>query len=281
MSKRSRIIVLCAVILALLVMATAVIQIISSKDEELSNTVKFVYLGSIILIGALSVVVVYFTKIRKSRYEKMLEGEYFTAYEIIIDGIGNSQLPASSKKDIKQDVLDLLLTAQRSGKPLSEAISDPQKFVQDIIRSFSSPGRFVFLGIFDGLIAFGLFILAITGIIWLEDTAVSFFNVGIDTAMVIFIGILSFFILPVTKRQTATKNPWMFFIPLGYGILFVAVSIFLRRLFPDSDITVKLLDTAVRMIPNMFILFIYAVLIPMLFSFKIWLRKYFISSNCP
>lgn len=158
-------------------------------------------------IGIISVFIVYFTKVRRRKYEKIMNGAYFKEYEIIKDAIMNSQLSDKSKKETLEDILDIFLEAQKAGKSIDAVIGDPVGFSKKIISQFSSPGRFVILSFLDGIITFALFVLGVNAVMWLEQTENSFFSVVMDVSIVLFFIMIAFFIIPVTKKLTSAKNP--------------------------------------------------------------------------
>lgn len=271
MTTRNKVLLVSSIILALLVIVSVVVwKITGQSSGEKMPVVLFV---TIIVISILSVFVVYFSKIQKKKYEKLLNQEYYEQYEIIKDAVANSQLSAAVKKDISEDVLELLLSAQESGKSIDSVIGDPQVFANEIISSFANPIRLAMLSIFDGLIAFILMILGASFVLWLEQTQQSFFAIRLDISMVILFLLVTFLLIPVTKAQTGTRNPWMYMIPVAGGVLFVLVAELLRAFFYDVNTVRQILDGSVQMVPKVVILMIYMLTVPLFLMLKQISRK--------
>ena len=91
--------------------------------------------------------------------------------------------------------------------------------------------------------------------------------------MLVFFFIISFILIPVIRKFTSTKNYWMFILPLVFGIIFIIFAEIARRFFYDNEIIRLLLDGTVRMIPGIYILVLYAMLVPVLVISKSYLRK--------
>lgn len=260
MTTRNKVLLVSSIILALLVIAIVVVwEITGQSSGEKIPVVLFV---TIIVISILSVFVVYFSKIQKKKYEKLLNQEYYEQYEIIKDAVANSQLSVVTKKDIIEDILELLLSAQESGKSVASVVGDPQIFTNEIISSFAKPIRLAMLSLFDGLIAFILMILGASFVLWLEQTQQSFFATRLDISMVILFLLVTFLLVPVTKAQTGTRNPWMYIIPVAGGLLFILLAEFLRAFFYDVNAVRQILVGSVRMVPNVAILMIYLLSVP-------------------
>jgi hypothetical protein len=208
----------------------------------------------------------------------MLNNEYFQKYEIIKDAVMNSQLSNISKKEIKEDVLDIIITAQKSGKSAEDAIGNPESFSQNILFAYARPGRFSILNIIDGVIYFIFFTLGASIFLWFEQTSKNLFEVSIDISMLIFFFLICFIIVPVTKRLTSTKNYWMFLLPVSFGIAFILIAELARRFFYNAEIVRHLLEDTVKIVPNISILILYIILIPVLLFLKSYMRKRLLQS---
>lgn len=273
MTKRNKIILFASILLALCVITTTIIYLKYALGINSINIRSLILIIILILISIISVPVVYFSKVHKNKFESMLNNEYFQKYEIIKDAVVNSQLSNISKKEIKEDVLDILITSQKSGKSAEDTIGNPESFSQNIIFAYSKPGRLSILNIIDGLIYFIFFILGASIFMWFEQSSNSIFEIGIDISMLAFFFLICFIIIPVTKKYTSTKNYWMFLLPIASGIFFVLIVELTRRFFYNNEIIKQFLDGAVRMTPNIIILFLYVVLIPSLLFLKSYIRK--------
>jgi hypothetical protein len=273
MTKRNKMVLMTSIFLALCVIVTLIINFYYTKGNNTIDTNSLIVIGTIILLSIISVFVVYFLKVRKSKFEKILNNEYFQKYEIIKDGINNSQLSSINKKEVKEDMLDLLISAQKSGKSAEDTIGSPEIFTREILLSYSKHGRLTVLSIIDGIVYFILFVLGASIFLWFEKTDISFFNTGIDISMITFFFIISFFLIPITRKLTSTHNYWTFLLPVAFGIVFILFAEIIRRFFYSNEIIRKFLDGNVRMVPNVIILIIYIVLIPTALFFKPYIRR--------
>lgn len=274
MTKRDKVVMLSAVLLAFcVIVSTFLFSANSNENNGNVNVESLIYVSAVIIIGIISVAAVYFTKVRKGKYEKMLNTAYFKEYEIIRDAIMNSQLSDKSKKETVEDILDMLLEAQKAGKSIDVVIGNPVEFSQKIICEYSSLRRFVILSLFDGIIAFALFVIGVTTVLWLEQVDKGFFSIGVDISMVMFFVIVAFLIIPATKKLTSTKNPWMFMIPLFAGIAYILVTMILRKYFYSVELVKALFDGSIIMIPNMIAFMMYLLVIPILMKLKSFIRK--------
>jgi hypothetical protein len=273
MTKRNIIVLMTSIFLALCVIATVIIGFYYTASKKSINNNSLIIIGAIILLSIISVFIVYFLKVRKSRFEKMLNNEYFQKYEIIKDAIRNSQLSDITKKEIREDILDLLISAQNSGKSAEDSVGSPEIFTMEILLTYSKPGRLAVLSVIDGIIYFILFVLGASIILWLEQSGISFFNTGIDIIIIVFFFIISFILIPVIRKLTSTHNYWMFILPLAFGIVFILFAEIIRRFFYSNEIVKQFLDGTIRMVPNVIILIIYIVLIPTALFFKSYIRR--------
>jgi DNA-binding ferritin-like protein (Dps family) len=272
MTNRNKVLLVSSIILALLVIASVVVWQINGQSN--GEKIPMVVFAVIILISVLSVFVVYFSKIQKRKYEKLLNQEYYEQYEIIKDAVANSQLSASTKKDIIEDILEILLSAQESGKNVREVIENTDMFANEIIQSFAMPFRLAMLNLYDSLIALILMVVGASLLLWLEQTQQNFFTTELDISMTVFFLLVAFVLLPVTKIGAGKRNPWIFIVPVAGGVLFVLMVELLRAFFYEVQAVQHFLDGTLRMVPNSMILLIYSLAIPLFLMLKRISRKY-------
>ena len=263
MTQRDKITLISSVLLALLVILSAIAFAISSISQNTANKALTLLIALIILVSISSVFVVYFTKIQKRKYEKLLNQEYYQEYKILKDAVANSQLTNSNKKETNEDILDILLSAQEAGRSVA----------QEILLSHARPTQLAILNFLDSLIAFVLFVIGASLLFWFEETQQSFFAIRLDIAMVVFFILVAFVVLPVTRKQTSTKNPWTFLLPIAIGILFVLLAELLRAFFYNLEVVKRFLDGTLRMIPDAGFLTIYLLSIPVLLLLKQIIRN--------
>ncbi len=273
MTTRNKVLLFSSVMLALLVIGSVIIWQISSGNQSDGEKTPGIVVITIIVISVLSVLVVYFSKIQKRKYEKLLNAEYYEQYEIIKDAVIASQLSAVTRKDIIEDVLELLLTAQESGKPVRSVVGNTDLFVKNIIHAFGQPLRLALLNLYDAFVAFFLMVVGVTFVLWLEQTQQNFFAIRVDNSMVILFFLVSFLLVPVTKAGSGTRNPWIFLVPIAGGVAFVLLAELLRAFFYDVPAVQQILDGSIRMVPNGMILAIYLLSVPLFLVLKQISRK--------
>lgn len=273
MTKRNKVILFVSVFLAICVIASVILYLRYNFSADSINIRSLILITIIILLSIISIPVVYFSKVRKSKFEAMLNNEYFQKYEIIKDAVMNSQLSNISKNEIMEDMLDMLITAQKSGKSADDTVGNPGSFARNILLAYYKPGRLPVLSLIDGAIYFIAFILGASIFLWFEQSSFGLFEIGIDISMLIFFFLICFIIIPVTKKYISTKNYWVFILPVASGIVFILIAELVRRFFYNNEIIRLLLDGTVRMIPNIFLLILYIILIPALLLLKSYIRK--------
>ena len=273
MTTRNKILLISSVVLALLVIGSVLVWQVSSVNQADGENIPAFVVITIIVISVLSVFIVYFSKIQKKKYEKLLNEEYYEQYEIIKDAVMSSQLSAMTKKDIVEDVLELLLTAQESGEPVQFVVANSEEFARNIIQTFARPFRLAILNLYDAFIAFFLMVVGVTLVLWLEQTQQSFFLTRMDVSMLALFALVAFILLPVTKSGAGSRNPWIYLVPVAGGVLFVLLAELLRAFFYDVKVVQQILDGTVRMVPNGMILAVYLLSIPLFLILKQISRK--------
>ena len=274
MTKRNKIVLFSSIFLALCVIIGLISNLKYTLTDDSINIRSLVLIGILLLLSIISIPVVYFGKVRKSKFERLLSDEYFQKYEIIRDAVMNSQLTNIAKKEIKEDVLDMLISSQKSGRKAEDIIGNPETFSKNILLAYAKPGRLPVLSVIDGIVYFSFLILGASIILWFEQASRSLFEIGIDISMLTFFFIISFILIPVTRKLTSTRNYWMFLLPIGFGLVFVLFAEIIRRFFYDNEIIRQLLDGTVRMVPNIFILIIYIILISVALFLKSYIRRW-------
>ena len=228
---------------------------------------------SAILISLASILYVYFMKVRKNRDERLLDADFYREYELVKDAIALSQLPSGLKKDVTDDVLEMLITAQKAGRSVSDVIINPQSFADEIISSFAKPSSFFLLNLFDSGAFLSVFVLFTNLAIWLENTENGFFNVKIEISMIVLFLLISFLLIPLAKSLTTSKRNWAFLLPLAFGIAYIFLMEVLRRQFYSVEAARTFLDEGLILIPSNLALAAYIGAIPLLMLIKSMCRR--------
>jgi DNA-binding ferritin-like protein (Dps family) len=278
MTRRNKITIFSSIALAMIVILSIIVWAVSPAGQSTRENIPVVIYALIILASISSVFIVYFTKVRKNNYEKLLNKEYTETYQIIKDSISNSQLSRAVKREVIDDIVDLLLSAQKSGKIIGDVVGNPDDFTEDIFKSYAKPSHLAILSFFDCMIAFVLIILGASALIWFENTQQNFFAIELDISMTTFFVLVAFGLYPLTTRLTSTKNPWMFFIPLVAGVAFILSMELLRVISNDLKVVEQFLNGTIRMVPNAGIFVIYIISLPVLLLMKKLVRKRLLQS---
>ena len=273
MTRRDKVIVLSASLLAVCVIASALVLYVRTGKSGSIDTEALMISCCTVLAGIGSVLLVFYAKVRRRAHEKLLNDDYYHKYEIVRDAVMSSQLSAGMKREIKNDVIDLLLSAQRSGKAADSAVGDPTAFSKEIIGSSLKPGNMIVLSLLDAGIAFISFVVGVNTLLWLEHTGNSFFGVGIGVNMVVLFALIALLVIPAARRLVRSGSTWAFMIPIASGILFILLTEILRKYFYATGWVKTFLDGTLAMIPNAAVFTVYLVLIPLLAGLKAWLRK--------
>lgn len=273
MTKRGKMALISSALLALVVIASSLFWAYGTKDGPGSEGT--VLIAAIVLVSIASVVIVYVLKTRKRADEKLLGGPFYEKYEQVKEIIAGSQLTGRLKADLVDEVLDMLITAQRAGRAPEDVMADAKDFAEDVIGSFARPSRLALLGLFDGAAAFSLFVLSITFLNWLEDAKAGFFLTKMDLSMMVFVAFVSFLLIPATKLLARAKLPWAYLLPLAGGALFVLAMEASRRYLYDVDAIRAFIEREVVPIPSIVALACYIAAVPLLMAVKMVLGKSF------
>ncbi len=271
MTKRDRVVLISAALLAALVITSVVLQVVSSKAWN--QTSSFLFALGMVVVCLFSIALVYLRLIRKSKYEKQLNPDYYEVYQAVKDGLTNSELSRMDQREALSDILEMLNHAQAAGKAIHTVIPDGFVFVQRVIQAYTRRGRRGLFLLLDGCSVFTLFVLLVYTLLWLENPASGYFTQKIDVSLLFFLFTIAFLVLPLTKGLAARHSTWAYILPLGSGIALVGVLEILRHFFYSAPFVRWLLDHAIAMIPNAAILGCYLLFVLLLVFLKIAIRR--------
>lgn len=269
MTKRNKFIVFCSIAIALCL----IIGIVRISGISGSNSKFLSYSVPIILISLLAVFAVYFSRIRKDKYEKMLNSEYYQKYETIRDIVMNSQLSNDSKKEIKEDILDILISAQKAEKSVDNVVNSPVEFAENIIRSYLRPERIAVLTLLDGIMFSAIFTLLASCVLWLENVRENFFSTSIDIDVLVVIFFVAFIVIPVSKAFKPNQGIGTYTLPLIIIITFILLTGIITKVFSGNEFIEQLYNGRVNMIPNIIIFILYLIVVPICIFLKAYIRK--------
>jgi len=271
MTKRDKVVMISAAVLAILVVATTILQAATSAQQN--RPVFWPVTIGIILLSLFSVVFVFIRRVRKSAYEKKLKPDFFNAYQGVKDALASSELPTVYQREALSDILELLLSAQGSGKTANSVIPNSKEFSRRILFAYSSKSRAGVIGLIDGCIAFLLFVLGSHTLLWLEQTGQDYFLVKTDASLVLFFIIIAICVLPFLRRLAVKQSIWAYILPLVTGILLIGLMEISRKFFYAIPLVKAILDGTVLMIPNAVLFGIYLLTIPLLLLLKSAIRR--------
>lgn len=254
MTNRAKMVLIASVLLALGVIASTIPLLKTAFEGEFVNIQILIFSLIIILLGIISVIGVYYSKVKKDQIERQLTKEFYEGYEIIKDSIMNSQLDRLTIKDIKEDILDMLILAQNSGKSFKETIGDAKKFSLDILEQYGKTPKYNIIHFIDSVVYMIMFVLGVTAVMWAEDVNKNFFNVKIDVSILVFFILISFIIVPYLKVNSISKNPKLIFLPIGIGTLYVISIELMRRFFYQLKAIKWFLEGNVNIVSSQIIL---------------------------
>jgi len=267
MTKRDKFIIFCSIAITLCL----IVGIVCISGTSGSNSKFLSYRVPIILISLLAVLAVYFSRIRKDKYEKMLNSEYYQKYETIRDIVMNSQLSNNSKKEIKEDILDILISAQKAEKSVDNVVNSPVEFAENIIRSYLRPERIAVLTLLDGIMFSAIFTLLASCVLWLENVRENFFSTSIDIDVLVVIFFVAFIVIPVSKAFKPNQSIGAY--TLIIIIAFILLPGIITKVFSGNEFIEQLYNGRVNMIPNIIIFIIYLIVVPTCIFLKAYIRK--------
>ncbi len=270
MTRRDKVILFCAVLLAGLVAATALVYWIGADRNEAGPILLFCFS---VVLGAGSVWVVHRTLIRARRGEALLDPDFRAAYQTVRDAAASSPLGVRTRGEVLDDVLDLMLSSQRDGRHAAEAIGNPVTFASEILRVYLRPGRRWLLDALDGLVAWGLMVLGSGLLLWIEDAERPIDQVRLDGFLLVFFTVVAFNLLPLTRRLIAAGNPWAYILPVAGGVGMVLVAELARKFLYALPMVRTMLDGEVRVFPGAAVPFVILVIVIGLFIAKLQLRR--------
>ena len=175
MTKQTRIIIYSSIFIAGFLVFSAVLYFISSK-AKVGGIETWVTLA-LIAAAAISVGIVVYARKRIKRTARLLDKEYFEAYELIADSFQGSVLGTLEKKETLNDILGLFIDAMNSGRKVEQVTGgDIDGFIRKVKESFGYRNGLLF-GFLSGCQYAIIYLLFIQVYEWLRNSrSDSFFN---------------------------------------------------------------------------------------------------------
>jgi len=207
--------------------------------------------SAVFVIGLITLAVAAFVgttviRLRRSGYAKKLNESYFAEYEKINDALSNSVMSRAEIKEVKQDVVSLMLDAQSQGRDAKEVVGETGAFIRRVQDSFGYRNRFLFQLL--SVVQYGIFFIVIIQLLifFEQGGQTGFFDITIGLSMFVMLMIMILAVYPVIRSaMRKDKSVLPFALPLGFGIGYIALLILLDtavgrigwvRVYLDSDI---------------------------------------------
>lgn len=266
MTKHDKAALISSSLLAVLVIASVIVSLFGSTPPNQPAELE-VSIG-IILLSLLSIGIVFFTRVRRSGYEKKINTAYYTVYQSIKNALSASELSRLDRKEALADIQELILSAQNSRKPVESAFPDTDLFIRQVIFAYGGKKKKFLFSLLNGCILFVFFILMIQTLLWLENPLLPFFSQRIDISILMFCFVIAFFVYPWIRQLFSKQSIWAYILPIVFGLSLVGILELLRYFFCTVPFVKMLLDGTMQMIPGVAILGMYLILIPLLLLIK-------------
>lgn len=258
-------------------------QSIINSGGNIFKTPQGVIALTIILLGIIAFLFVFFIKIIRGKNVSKLNEEYDLAFEEIREYIGVSALSFTEKRELVDEILSLFLEAQDKGKSVDEIIGkDHRMFIDDMIRAYGVKNYFIY-DLLTGLQYFIFYLVAVSLLLFVEGSE-DYFNVNIDYTLILFFIISAFIVIPMINRNkrksisNGNRNNLSFLpvsIAITVGLLggFMVLMRVLRKYFINISIVEVLLNDGIVIIRSPLTLIMMIISIPVIYFIKKTMRS--------
>ncbi|MEA3424483.1 MAG: hypothetical protein U9Q80_11900 [Bacillota bacterium] len=217
MTSKSKIKILISVLIGILVIFSISIYLnIILRNDTMTTLVGGIAIVLIILAAV--AVVMTIKRVSKTGYEKDLEGKYLELYEDACEYLEISNISKKGRKEIKEEILDVVLNSQEIKRNPEEIFGDDFEQAMDgWVVSYGGSNKKVSL-LIDSAMFYFILLLVLHVLNYIENMNVYFFDVGIDNSILIYIGILSFMVMPVARINVQRRK---YFYYIGVLVLFI------------------------------------------------------------
>ena len=273
-SKKSRWMIYSSLLLSVLLIVTIVFSVVVGRKGGLDTQREMWFVIGMIALAVVSFVLVLVSRLRRGRYAKMLDERYYAAYEKIVYAFNTSVLGFGERREIKQDILGMLMEGQQAGRPVDNVVgSDISAFVIKVQKSFGYRSGFWF-NLLASVQYVTILVVFIQVILYFENIGVkNFFEAEIGLSLFVMFIPLAFIIYPLIKRQMRKEHSISaFIIPFAFGILFIVMLIVLDITAYHVAWVKYFLDTKIRMIYDWWLLIVLAAVVIMAQGAKLYMR---------
>lgn len=247
-SDQSKWMIFSSLALSVALIATVLLYFFRVSESNGNSELWFV-IGMIVL-AAVSFGLILMHRLRRGRYARRLNEDYYAVYEKISDALNTSVLSYTEKKETRNDILSLLVEAQENGRMVQDVVGDDiSSFIDKVKRSFGYRSGFVFNLLSS--VQYGIILVTCVQIIlYFEHLGEkSFFDAQIGFSLFVMFIPLALIIYPLIKQQLRKQNSaWAYILPFGYGVGFIGLLILLDNTAYHVPWVRYFLDTEMRMI---------------------------------
>jgi outer membrane protein assembly factor BamB/DNA-binding ferritin-like protein (Dps family) len=245
-------------------------------NESIIKTIYYtIFLVEILVVLAFKFISIK-RKNKRNTYEKILNDTFYAEYISVQEKINLSQLSFRKKREVIKDVLEILITAQESGKSIKVVVPDAEKFTNDIVDAYgkwSYGMKEILLGFIYAIIFIFIYQLYLWPISFLINTDHNFFHIKLYSSS-LFLA-FAYFCIPIVnwfKQRNTELNKTLFLSIIVFSLLIFYVILAIL----NSGLEWHFLDflfTQFQLIPNPYILIQYLIIIFILWILMISIRK--------
>ena len=236
------------IVLSFLVSAVLIVTVIVYAAKTDASGMGFVI--GMVLLAALVFALFTLFRLRRSRYARMLAPDYYTAYEQISDALNTEVLSKAEQREVKADVLAMLIDAQRQGRDVRDVTGgDIQAFLARVKGAFGYRSSIAFS--LCESVQFGVLLAAFlqTANYFRMGDGQSFFESGLSLIMLILYVPLVFVVYPLLRRAMRRQKTGSMLLVMGvYAIVFIGMIIVLDNFAGDTAWVRYILATDVAVI---------------------------------
>ena len=246
-SKPSLFLIILSFVVSAALIVTAVVYTAARVDASAGD---MVFVIGIAVLAVLVFVLFTLFRLRRSRYVRMLAPDYYAAYEKISDALNTAVLSRAEQREVKSDVLAMLIDAQRQGRDVCDVTGDDiHAFLAHVKGAFGYRSGAVFS--LCESVQFGVLLAAFLQAVnyFRMGGSQPFFQSGLSLIMLILYVPLVFVVYPLLRHaMRRQKTGSMLLVMAAYAALFLGTIILLDNLTGDVRWVGYILATDVAVI---------------------------------
>ena len=198
MTKQSRWIIYTSLFVSGAVVFTTLLYFFGAKDTSETNITWILF--AIIAVAVVSAFIVYYTRKKIGTRAKLLNEDFFIAYEGISDSMDGSVLSYYEKKETLKDILGLFIDAQNSGRTADQVTGgNLNMFVKKVQDSFGYRNHFIFT-LLSGLEYAIMYLFMVQIYEWVRGSeGLGFFESKPGYSMMLFLLPIAFIGIPLMR----------------------------------------------------------------------------------